>query len=248
MELQEIINQCKVEYGTIKLPNITLERSEYLQVKKLMENNGAKWKGGKICGFVCEHADKVLERLKSGDLSNRKKSYQFFETPVEIGESMAFKLCDCDSSTRVLEPSAGRGSLITAIKNMYGDDINPDYCELMPENLRELADKFSGSKCVGNDFLTTEGLFGKYDRIIANPPFNKNQDIKHIRRMYDCLNETGRMVSLCSCHFQFASDKDSVAFRGWLDDVHATISTLPSKSFHNSGTDIDVAMIVIYKD
>lgn len=248
MELQEIINDCYAEHGVIKLPKVMLERNEYLQVKKLMESNGAKWKGGKIGGFVCPNAEEVLERLQSGDLSNRKKMYQFFETPIEVGEQMAMKLCDYEPSMKVLEPSAGRGSLMQAFRNIYGKEIKFDYCELMPENRRELSDKFSDSCCVGEDFLATEGLQGKYDRIIANPPFNKNQDIKHIRRMYDCLNERGRMVSLCSVHYQHSSDKESVNFRNWLGQVNATIERLPPKSFRCSGTDTNVAMIVIYKD
>lgn len=248
MELQEIINRCSVEEGVIKLPNVTLERSEYLQVKKLMDSNGAKWKGGKVGGFVCDHADEVLERLQGGDLSDRKKAYQFFETPIEVGEQMAMHLCDFKKGMMVLEPSAGRGNLITAFRNIYGNDVCPDYCELMPENRRELSDKFGDCRLVGEDFLVTNGLIGKYDRIIANPPFNKNQDIRHIRRMYDCLNEEGRMVSLSSCHFMFSSDKESVDFRNWLSHVGAVVEQLPPKTFHISGTDTEVARIVIYKD
>lgn len=248
MELQEIINRCSAEDGVIKLPQVTLERSEYLQVKKLMESNGAKWNGGKVAGFVCDHADEVLARLQSGDLSDRKKTYQFFATPIEVGKSMARQLCDFKPCMRVLEPSAGRGALITAFRSVYGEDICPDYCELMPENRRELAEKFGDCQDVGDDFLTAKGLTGQYDRIIANPPFTKNQDIRHIRRMYDCLNETGRMVSLCSSHFRFASDKESVDFRDWLVRVGANVMQLPKNSFRSSGTDTDVVRIVIYKD
>lgn len=248
MEIQEIINRCHAFECVIKLPQITLERNDYLRVKKIMESNGAKWKGGKIGGFVCPNATDVLERLQSGDLSDRKKAYQFFETPVEIGETMAMRLCDFQPGMTVLEPSAGCGALITAFRNIYGDDISIDYCELMPENRDVLKKKFGECGFVGEDFLSVDGIIGKYDRIIANPPFNKNQDIKHIRHMYDCLKEDGRMVSLCGCHFRFASDKDSVGFREWLDEVHATVIDLPEKAFHNSGTDINVVMIVIYKD
>ena len=248
MEIQEIINSCRAEDGVIILPNITLDRSDYLKVKKLMESNGAKWKGGKVGGFVCQHADEVLGRLQGGDLSDRKKTFQFFATPVEIGEVMAGQLNDMTAAMRILEPSAGRGALITAIRNVYGNDICPDYCELMPENRRELAENFGDCQDVGDDFLTAKGLTGQYDRIVANPPFAKNQDIRHIRRMYDCLNATGRMVSLCSPHFQFASDKESVEFRQWLSEVGAVVDTLPKGAFHVSGTDIAAVRIVIYKD
>ena len=248
MEIQEIINGCRAEDGVIILPNITLDRSDYLKVKKLMESNGAKWVGGKVGGFVCPDADEVLGRLQGGDLSDRKKQYQFFATPIEIGEAMAGTLNDMTANMRILEPSAGRGALITAIRNVYGEAVCPDYCELMPENRRELAENFGDCQDVGDDFLAAKGLTGQYDRIVANPPFAKNQDIRHIRRMYDCLNDTGRMVSLCSPHFEFASDKESVEFRQWLSQVGAVVRTLHKGAFHASGTDIAAVMIVIYKD
>lgn len=248
MNIQEIINNCRAQDGIIFLPAVTLDRSLYLQLKKLMQSNGAKWKGGKVGGFVCPDADEVLARLQGGDLSDRKKAYQFFATPVELGEAMVGTLEILTPDMRVLEPSAGRGALIFAMRNCFGSDICPDYCELMPENRRELTAKFSGCHCVGDDFLQAEGLTGRYDRIIANPPFAKNQDIRHIRRMYDCLNPTGRMVTLCSPHFEYASDRESRDFRDWLQSVGASVSIVAKGAFRSSGTDIEARRIVIYKD
>lgn len=248
MTLQEIINNCHVTDGVILLPNITLERSEYLQVKKLMESNGAKWKGGKIGGFVCQNADEVLARMQGGDLSDRKKKFQFFATPDEVAISMACCLDEVSPNMRVLEPSAGRGALIKGLQLIYGNEICPDYCELMPENRRYLTGHFSGCHCVGDDFLLADGLTGRYDRIIANPPFANKQDIRHIRRMYDCLNATGRMVSLCSPRFTYAQDKESVTFREWLEEVGASVGSLKQGAFRNVGTNIAAMRIVIWKD
>ena len=248
MNIQEIINNCRAQDGIIFLPAVTIDRSLYLQLKKLMQSNGAKWKGGKVGGFVCPNAGEVLQRMQGGDLSNRKKDYQFFATPVELGEAMVGDLETITPDMRILEPSAGQGALITAMRNRFGSDICPDYCELMPENRRYITAHFSGCHCVGDDFLQAEGLEERYDRIVANPPFSKNQDIRHILRMYDCLNPTGRMVTLCSPHFEFANDRESCNFRDWLYSVNAHVRLVPKRTFRSSGTDIEARMIVIYKD
>ena len=248
MTLQEIINSCRAQDGVIFLPNVAIDRSLYLQLKRLMQSNGAKWKGGKVGGFVCPDAGEVLTRLQDGDLSDRKKTFQFFATPIELGEAIAGDLGMITPDMRILEPSAGQGTLIIAIRNRFGSDICPDYCELLPEHRSYLAAHFSGCHCVGDDFMQAEGLEGRYDRIVANPPFTRNQDIRHIRRMYDCLNPTGRMVTLCSPHFEFANDRESRDFRDWLYSVHAHVRLVPKGMFRNSGTDIEARKIVIYKD
>ena len=49
---------------------------------------------------------------------------------------------------------------------------------------------------IGDDFLLNNRK--KYSKIIANPPFSKNQDIDHILEMYNCLKTEGRLVSIAS--------------------------------------------------
>ena len=52
MQTLEILQKCTIEENTVKLPNIQLERKEYIEVKNKLELIGGKWKGGKIQGFV----------------------------------------------------------------------------------------------------------------------------------------------------------------------------------------------------
>ena len=44
--------QCTVSGNVIKLGQTQLSREDYLQIKKLLESRGGKWKGGKTSGFV----------------------------------------------------------------------------------------------------------------------------------------------------------------------------------------------------
>lgn len=246
MEIIEILKNCTIANGNIiKLPDVQLERSDYLKVKKLFESNGGKWKGGKCQGFLFDTTDvsPILSRLQGGDLTDRKKKFQFFETPMPIARRLAARLGDVESSDKILEPSAGRGALINAVLETWPDHVIDCY-ELMDDNRAELA-KIPNARLLGNDFMEAE--VGIYDKIIANPPFTNNQDIKHVMKMWDHLAEGGQMAVIMSKHWQFASDKASKDFRSFVESNDYDITELPAGSFKESGTNIESLMLVLWK-
>jgi hypothetical protein len=78
------------------------------------------------------------------------------------------------------------------------------------------------------DFLEHQG---SYDRIVMNPPFEYGQDMEHIRHAFSLLSPGGRLVSVvCEGPF-FRSDKHSVAFREWLDEIARESEQLPDDAF-----------------
>lgn len=246
MEIIEILKNCTIANGNIiKLPDVQLERSDYMKVKKLFEGNGGKWKGGKCQGFLFNTTDvsPILSRLQGGDLTDRKKKFQFFETPVEIARRLAVRLGDVIPTDRILEPSAGRGALIKAVLEEWPNKV-VDYYELMEENRAELA-KIPNARLLGNDFMEAE--VGMYEKIIANPPFTNNQDIKHVMKMWDHLAEGGQMAVIMSKHWQFASDKASKDFRSFIESIDHDITDLPAGSFKDSGTNVESLMLVLWK-
>lgn len=245
MEVNDIIKDCTIADGNvIKLPNIQLDRADYLKVKKLFESNGGKWKGGKTQGFIFEtDTESILARLQGGDTSNRKKKFQFFETPADIARKLAVRLGDVEPTHRILEPSAGRGALIKAVLEEWPEQTVDCY-ELMEENCEELA-KIPNARLLGNDFMEAE--VGMYDKIIANPPFANNQDIKHVTKMWEHLADGGQMAVIMGCHWQFAIDKPSKAFRSFVESVDHDITVLPKGTFKSSGTDVESMMLVLWK-
>lgn len=245
MGINEIIKDCTIADGNvIRLPNIQLDRADYLKVKKLFESNGGKWKGGKTQGFIFEtDTESILVRLQGGDTSNRKKKFQFFETPADIAYKLAVRLGDVEPTHKILEPSAGRGALIKAVLEEWPEQTVDCY-ELMEENREELA-KIPNARLLGNDFLEAE--VGMYDKIIANPPFANNQDIKHVTKMWEHLADGGQMAVIMSCHWQFANDKPSKTFRSFVESVDHDITILPKGTFKSSGTDVESMMLVLWK-
>lgn len=243
MTTVEILQQCTVEGNLVKLPENQLERNEYLEVKKALELIGGKWKSGKVYGFVFNSdPTELLDQIANGEKRNLKKEYQFFATPDELADYLV-ELADLKGSGTILEPSAGQGAIIKAINKACG--IIPDCYELMEVNQQILKQSGLSFNFIGADFF--EHGDQKYDRIIANPPFSKNQDIDHLKEMYKCLAPDGRLVCITSESWVHGSQKKQVEFREWLEEIEADIYTIEKGAFKESGTMIGGRIVVVNK-
>lgn len=241
METKEILHQCTVEGNIVKLPGIQLERKEYIEVKKHLELIGGKWKGGKVQGFVFEtNPSDLLAQISNGEKRNLKKEFQFFETPDFLADRLV-ELAEIKDKDVVLEPSAGRGAIVRAIHRKFPAMDVFGY-ELMDINQTFLA-KLNHFKLLGSDFLKECNT--DFDIIIANPPFSKNQDIVHVMKMFSHLKPGGRLVSIISPHYEFASGKKEATFRKWLEEVEADIHPVDTGTFKDSGTMIESRIIVV---
>ena len=242
----EVLKKCKVSGNNVKLPEGTLDRDVYLEVSKALGLIGGKWKGGKVYAFEFKKdPTELLYEIANGEKINLKKEFQFFATPNDLAKEMVC-LAEVFDGLTVLEPSAGQGAIINAIHSII-PNTTIDYCELMDVN-RLMLDKISNTKLVSNDFLELpENNDFMYDRIIANPPFNKNQDIEHIQKMYKHLKPNGILVTLSSKHYIIASDKKSFYFKNWLNEIKASSKEIPSGTFKESGTSVATMLIVIKK-
>ena len=242
MTALNILNECLVDGLIIRLPNIQLERKIYTEVATKLELIGGKWKGGNIQGFIFnEDPTKYLEKLCEGDSINLKKEYQFFATPENIADKLV-KLAMIKPEHLILEPSAGQGAIIKAIHRVH-PGINVDYYELMELN-RVFLDKLPNCTFVGQDFTINDQTIS-YDRIIANPPFSKNQDIDHVSKMYDRLSDNGVLVSIMSNHWRESSNKKEIAFRAFLEVANADIHEIEAGAFKDSGTNISACIVVL---
>ena len=149
----------------------------------------------------------------------------------------------------MLEPSAGHGVFIdTILKRCLPVKKNVDAVELSELNFSVLQDKYKDVENVNlihGDFLEFHPG-KKYDLIIANPPFSKNQDIDHVRKMYSLLKEGGQLITISSTSWTFGSQKKQVEFKNWLEnDVVGDWIDLDRGSFKSSGTNVPGVLITI---
>ena len=253
-KVRTIMNDCRIDGTTVYLPEIQLNRKDYMEVAKHLEALGGKW-NTKAKGFIFKTMpDDLLPAVVPKHVDVLKKELNFFPTPAELADevvalSMTWGVGN-SNYPMVLEPSAGHGALLESFLKRC--DASPreniHYCEIHPENRQVLAEKILG-RHVGNDFLEYS-TDNKYDIIIANPPFAKNQDVIHMTKMIEHLNQYGLLVAICSKHWTFANDKKSKAFRELIDSDTVRSYTkyeVSAGAFKESGTMVATQILVVQK-
>lgn len=242
--VEEILRHCTLENSVLKLPAVQFNKKSYAEAKKWIEEAGGSWQSGKIQGFTFPfNPERVFSILKEGKRCNLQQEYQFFETPADVADWLVMLAGGVHENDTVLEPSAGRGALIKAIHRSCPSVIVECY-ELMPEN-REFLHTLDNVILLDEDF--TKDSVGHYTKIIANPPFSGNQDIDHVRLMYERLERGGTLAAITSQHWKLSSEKKCALFRKWLEEVHGEIFEIAAGEFKESGTTVSTMAVVIKK-
>lgn len=242
---QEVLQACSISGMIVTLPAVQLERKLYQDVAKALELIGGKW-NRKAQGFIFnEDPAGLLAQISNGEKRNLKKEYQFFGTSDILADELV-QDAGIEEYDLLLEPSAGQGAIIKAIHRAHPGQL-VHYCELMPIN-RTFLNRLPNAQYITDNFLklaSSKITMGTFDRIIANPPFSKNQDIDHIRQMWDCLKPGGRIVTIASKHWQIANNNKEKTFREWLGD--AEVTSIQAGAFEESGTKIATCKIILNK-
>lgn len=242
-ELQTSLSKCTIQGDTLFLPPIHDGiLTNYQEVRKALLNAGASYKQNKF--IFPNDAKPYIDRLMGGESVNIKKEFQFFGTPAKLADYLV-ELANPQYGQSILEPSAGQGAIINAIIRHRGAGAPVYYCELMDIN-RSVLEKIEQAVYLCDDFMDIPSQT-PFDLIIANPPFNKNQDIDHIYKMFDVCKAGGRIVTIASKHWQHSTNKKETAFKQWLNDLNAEVIEVPAGEFAESGTKIATCIIVINK-
>lgn len=143
-----------------------------------------------------------------------------------------------------LEPSTGRGNIADAL--LSKDHIV--FCvEIDPDNAKVLVDK--GFPTYGHDFLKHNehgGPKSKYDRIVMNPPFTRQQDIDHVWEALTYLKDDGILVSVMSKGVTFRQDNKTLAFwKKVLEYAVVEIIDVPKGSFKVAGTMVNAIILKV---
>lgn len=166
----------------------------------------------------------------------------YFPTPLDLAEMVIAKASIRPGMT-VLEPSAGKGSLIDTIKATHGEDVLVEAIE--PNfSLRTILEA-KGYKTVASDVFDHAG---EYDRVVMNPPFEDGQDMDHVQKAFDLLKPGGRLVAIVSEGPFFRDDRKTVAWRSWFNDLGGESERNAEGSFKSSDRPTGVATRTIILD
>lgn len=152
---------------------------------KKTEARGDTWE------FDYPPQEAIKEILRFGAVPDQK-SHQYYPTPPNIAEIAQEKLtqgmCDAD---KVLEPSAGTGSLLAGLdvdqKNITCVEVSKLHCEVL---------KSKGYFVIKGDFIDASKALPKFERIILNPPFADGRWQTHLKAALSCLSDSGRLVAI----------------------------------------------------
>lgn len=249
----EILNNSEVNGNELKLPD-KLDRGDYLDVMKVISAIGGVWNRKLKKHILPDDAEDILfEIISTGHykpLEDKTKTLNYFPTPPSLAAKVV-DLAEISEKHHVLEPSCGRGSILSKILPV-AKIIS--YVEIDKENFdvsKGIADAQTSAKCFGfcGDFLAMNGL--SVDRVVMNPPFNikgKSQcEIDHVYKAYSVLKTGGILVSIMSESPFFRENRKSVDFRMWLCKNKAKVEELPEGSFKESGTMVRTRCIKIKK-
>jgi len=161
---------------------------------------------------------------------------QLYPTPEPLAARMV-QLAELTPECHVMEPSAGTGNLLKAIKDA-GIPARLSACELNLKLADDLAGKFQGALIYPGDFLELTGweLGAPFDRILMNPPFSDGADIKHIRHAATMLKPGGKLIAICA-----NGPRQQAALRNDAD----VWEELPAGTFKHAGTMVNTALLVI---
>ena len=230
-DVANILVNSNVDGDYLYLPPEQLERNLYLRVNKVLESMDGKW-NRKLKAHVFDKSPlAALENIiLTGEYTDAKHEYQFFETPKNIALQI-IEMANIHNNETILEPSAGKGAIAKFIKGCDCIELNEDNKKYLIENNFHL---------VWNDFLTFNR---KYDVIIANPPFTAQQDITHVNHMLELANH--KVISIMSSSVLFRTNKKTVDFREKIEGLGGTFMRLPEKSFAESGTNVNTCILCV---
>jgi SAM-dependent methyltransferase len=194
-----------------------------------MENDAA--------GFAMDEMRPGFERLadrhENGAAPRAVPVFNLFQTPLDVAARLV-ALLNLKAGARVLEPSAGLGRLLDALKPFAPSEVVA--VEVATDCARELfRQERDGVTIKQRDFLTvTPEEIGAFDAVVMNPPFHMRADIKHIEHARTFLKPGGRLAAIC---MEGLKRREAFAGRQWID--------LPAGTFKESGTNVATAIVII---
>ncbi|WP_242183165.1 hypothetical protein [Sphingomonas sp. CARO-RG-8B-R24-01] len=241
----DVLARSTIVGTLLKLPDGQLDRTLYASTDKVLKALGGKWDrraGGH--NFPFDPTPKIADALGGGKVVSRQQTLQLFETPASLADRLC-DLIDVGPSDICLEPSAGLGRIVHAMVERSPGAIIA--VEIDSDNASKLRGCEYPVTVIVDDFLqqAPDGLTAT--AIAMNPPFTRNQDIRHVRHAFNCLTPGGRLAAIVSEHSFLGNERECVEWRNWLNDLDAYIERIPAGAFRESGTSVATRLIVVRK-
>lgn len=248
-------------YTIIECKDITDD--EYDRLRWVMESYGGRWsercKGFKFNEFDDEKLKYIKADLSVGfvNMSEEKRTRErdaFFPTPVKIVDKM-IEIAGLKPDSIMLESSAGTGRILDKARKIISSLDNFVVIELNENRQQVLRSKgyhvdFGGTF---EDSLKDPEILKKLkrcDKVVINPPFKNDMDVKHLLISYMVCADKADIVSIMQENSLYYNRSIHRVFKEFLNligkDAYEVVS-LPAGSFKDELTTVDTVIFHIKK-
>ena len=236
-----VLRQCTVDGHNVVLPEGRMDRKLYERVNEVLVGLGGKWVGRKVQAHVFEESPEVALDVAIGTAGFTKpQDFGYFPTPADLARRVV-DMAGIEPGMKVLEPSAGTGSLAILAAKATGNVDLVTLVEMLPGNARKLRE--AGFSAVNQvDFLTLSPV-PIFDRVVMNPPFAGGADIAHVQHAARFLKPDGRLVSITSPSWTFRKESRSESFRDFVQACSGEVHSVAGGAFAESGTNIATRIV-----
>ncbi len=252
-------SECETEYFSIRIfkngnAHLWFVRDDLVQkVNQVL----AAFYGEVLGSSVVEEEDPLF----TAKLTPAKK-FGFYPTQAE-GVAQVEKLLPLhrqrgQEPLRVLEPSAGTGNLARmagAVQDGYdaGQKFTHralvDCVEIQGHLANALRSSGDFNRVYCQDFMQLlPQITGLYDRVVMNPPFDRERDIDHVMHAMKFLRPDGYLVAIMSASTEHRGTRKSSAFRRFMREKNAVFYDMPSGSFSALGTNVNTLILAVWND
>ena len=139
---------------------------------------------------------------------------------------------------RVLEPSAGNGALANECQVQGATMV--DCIELDPE-MKSVLESDVKLVIIGDFLKISVDQFGhRHERVVMNPPFTNQQDLKHVGHAKRFLKSGGRLVAIMQ------GNREAKEIRKFVgEDCDIIQHPIEAGEFKESGTGIATQIVII---
>ena len=215
-----------------------LDRKLYLKTNEVLVLAGGKWDRKTKSHLFKSNVSDIIDQIILTEEILNPQEFGYFPTPEIIVKQM-IDLANISPEMLILEPSAGQGAIAKEIAKTN----KVDCVEILQEYTDILSNENIYNKVINNDFLDITPT-PIYDRVVMNPPFSKQADIKHVLHALKFLKPNGLLVSVMSASVCFRENALTKEFRELVNN-NGRIIPLPENSFKLSGTNVNTVLVCI---
>lgn len=244
-----VLDTAVVNGSKVVLP-VQLDQKLYTATDKVLRAAGGKWSRSARAHVFDGDASEALEPIiLTGQYSRIKQDFGQFDTPAGLARKV-IERAGIEPGMRVLEPSAGLGNLAVEAIGVGGHvhtvEIDPRRNASLTLRIARMENCPAASYSTGQftDFLTITPD-RSYDRIVMNPPFTRQNDIRHVRHAFGFLKPGGRLVAIMSTGILFRPNRLTEEFRTFVTTLGGAIEPLPEGSFQSSGTSVNTCIVTL---